>query len=101
MKTWIANRRVKFLNSIWIKGLLEERNEYLESFKILDKFSKTKKIYPEEISILQNQLWNTLKLTGVAIIFILPGGTILLSGLVFISHKTGLQIILPKAFRNK
>lgn len=97
-KEWIKIRRVKFINNIWVKGMIIEEKEYEESFKILKRYSKTKKITKEEIEILHTQLWDTLKITGMSLIFILPGGSFFLIGLIFLCKKTGWHL-LPSVFK--
>lgn len=96
-KKWLDERKIKLLNNVWVKGLIEEKKEYTEAIKLLEKYSKGEKLTKPEIHIIQTQLWDTLKLTGLGVLFILPGGSLILVGLVALSKKTGMDI-LPTAF---
>lgn len=92
-------RKVKFLNNLWVKNFIDEKKEYGEAIKLIELYSKGQKLTKEEFHIIHTQLWDTLKLTGMGLIFIIPGGSLLLVGLVYISNKTGWNL-LPSAFNN-
>jgi len=82
----------------FVRGIKEEARGTKEAAEIIGKYMKDRKITDDEEKILKAQLWDTLKVVGVVVPFIIiPGASILIPIIVRQAKKMGVDI-LPKSF---
>jgi hypothetical protein len=72
-----------------------------EASFIIEKYMKEGKITDEEEKILQTQLWDSLKIVGVVIPFVLiPGASLLMPLILKVAEKNDIEL-LPTAFQSE
>jgi len=78
--------------------LSEQGKETEVAAKILQKHIKGEEVTPEEDVLLKQNFYDTLKIAGIGIPFVLiPGASILLPALIVIAKKHNINL-LPSAF---
>jgi len=72
-----------------------------EAGSVIEKYIKEGKITDEEEKILQTQLWDSLKIVGVVIPFVLiPGASLLMPLILKVAEKNDIEL-LPTAFQSE
>lgn len=80
--------------------LKKEEEGEKEAGLIIQKYIKNDKISNEEENVLKKQLFDSLKMLGIGIPFVLlPGASVLLPILIKVAHKYNIQL-MPSAFNN-
>ena len=78
--------------------LSEQGKETEVAAKILQKHVKGEEVTPEEDALLKQNFYDTLKMAGIGIPFVLiPGASVLLPALIIIAKKHNINL-LPSAF---
>lgn len=68
---------------------------------VIEKYIKEGEITDEEEKILQTQLWDSLKIVGVVIPFVLiPGASLLMPLILKVAEKNDIEL-LPTAFQSE
>lgn len=82
----------------FIDGLKNEVAGTKETGKIIAKYIKTRKITPEEEEALRIQFIDYLKIVGIIVpAAVLPGGTVIMSLMVKLAEKNGIEL-MPTSF---
>jgi hypothetical protein len=72
-----------------------------EAGSVIEKYLKEGEITDEEEKILQTQLWDSLKIVGVVIPFVLiPGASLLMPLILKVAEKNDIEL-LPTAFQSE
>jgi len=86
---------------IFLLNIKQQGENTREAGEVLEKYFKEGKITKEEEKILQTQLWDSLKIVGVVVPFVLiPGASILMPLLIKVAEKHNIDI-LPTSFKSK
>ena len=85
----------------FVRGMKEEAKGTKEAAEIVGKYMKEREITPEEEKILKAQLWDTLKIVGVVVPFILiPGASIIIPILIKVAQKHNIEL-MPASFNQE
>lgn len=86
---------------IFILNIKQQASNTKEAGLVIEKFILEGEITDEEEKILQTQLWDSLKIVGVVIPFVLiPGASLLLPLIIKVAKKNNIEL-LPTAFQEK
>lgn len=86
---------------IFLDNIKKQAANTKEARLVIEKYFKEGKLNDDEEKILQTQLWDSIKIVGVIIPFVLiPGASILMPLLIKIAEKHNIEI-LPTAFKSK
>jgi hypothetical protein len=86
---------------IFLNNIKQQAANTKEARLVIEKYFKDGEISEAEEKILQIQLWDSLKIVGVVIPFVLiPGASILMPILIKMAEKHNIEL-LPTAFKSK
>ncbi len=82
----------------FIESIKEEARDTKEASSIIGKYITEGSISDEEEEILKKQMWDTLKIFGVVVPFVLiPGASIIIPILIKVAKKNKIDL-LPSSF---
>lgn len=94
----VISQKIESNVSYFIEGMKEEARGTKEAAQIVKKYLSGIEITDQEEKILKAQIWDTLKMVGVVIPFILiPGASILIPILIRVAKKNNIEL-LPEGF---
>jgi hypothetical protein len=86
---------------LFLINIKKQASNTKEAGAIIEKYIKEGKITEEEEKILQTQLWDSLKIVGVVIPFVLiPGASLLMPLILKVAEKNDIEL-LPTAFQSE
>jgi hypothetical protein len=87
---------------IFAHKLDEQGKETEIAAKILEKYIKGVDVTPDEDVLLKQNIYDTLKIAGIGIPFILiPGASIILPGLIILAKKHNINLLPSKFIENE
>lgn len=96
----ITEKEIEEKLHIFLQDLKKECNSDKQAIVVIKDYIKLGKISAEQETLLKTQVFDTLKILGIGIPFVLiPGASILMPLLVHIANKNGIDL-MPKAFEN-
>jgi len=101
MKKYEWVQKIEVSAHHFVRGMKEEAKGTKEAAEIIGKYMKERKISDEEEKILKAQLWDTLKIVGVVVPFIvIPGASILIPILIKVAKKHNIDL-MPASFNGE
>lgn len=83
---------------LFVKGIKAEVKDTKEAAEIVRKYARDGEITDEEEKILKKHLWDTLKIFGVVVPFIIvPGASIIIPILIKLAKKHNIDL-MPSSF---